>query len=114
MIHVCSLARMPSTVIETGASHIVTLLRLTDRAKRPDHIAPELEFLALLLVKEGYARMSGEVEGAELCATARGKFMVEHLGAWLPSVAEHAREAQGGEPLARLVQVVLKLVEMGA
>ena len=39
MIHVCSLARMPSTVEETGASHIVTLLRLTDRAKRPSHIA---------------------------------------------------------------------------
>ncbi len=41
MIHVCSLARMPATVDETGASHIVTLLRLTDRAKRPPHIAPE-------------------------------------------------------------------------
>jgi predicted protein tyrosine phosphatase len=41
MIHVCSLARMPSTVTETGASHIVTLLRLTDRAKRPAHIALE-------------------------------------------------------------------------
>lgn len=41
MIHVCSLARMPATVHETGASHIVTLLRLTDRAKRPAHIAEQ-------------------------------------------------------------------------
>jgi predicted protein tyrosine phosphatase len=41
MIHVCSLALMPSTVTETGASHIVTLLRLTDRARRPEHIAQE-------------------------------------------------------------------------
>ncbi len=41
MIHVCSLARLHTTVGETGASHIVTLLRLTDRARRPDHIAPE-------------------------------------------------------------------------
>jgi predicted protein tyrosine phosphatase len=41
MIHVCSLARLHATVDETGASHIVTLLRLTDRAKRPHHIAPE-------------------------------------------------------------------------
>ena len=32
---------MQATVDETGASHIVTLLRLTDRAKRPAHIAPE-------------------------------------------------------------------------
>jgi predicted protein tyrosine phosphatase len=41
MIHVCSLARLHATVDETGASHIVTLLRLTDRAKRPAHIALE-------------------------------------------------------------------------
>ncbi len=41
MIHVCSLARLYSTVDETGARHIVTLLRLTDRVERPSHIAPE-------------------------------------------------------------------------
>jgi predicted protein tyrosine phosphatase len=41
MIHVCSLARLHATVDETGASHIVTLLRLTDRVQRPSHIAPE-------------------------------------------------------------------------
>ena len=41
MIHVCSLARLYSTVDETGARHIVTLLRLTDRVERPPHIAPE-------------------------------------------------------------------------
>ncbi len=41
MIHVCSLARLYATVNETGARHIVTLLRLTDRVERPRHIAPE-------------------------------------------------------------------------
>ncbi|HEY1475204.1 MAG TPA: protein tyrosine phosphatase [Pseudolabrys sp.] len=41
MIHVCSLARLYATVDETGARHIVTLLRLTDRVERPTHIAPE-------------------------------------------------------------------------
>jgi predicted protein tyrosine phosphatase len=41
MIHVCSLARLHATVDETGARHIVTLLRLTDRVERPSHIAPE-------------------------------------------------------------------------
>ena len=35
MIHVCSLARLHDTVAETGASHIVTLLRLIDRVQRP-------------------------------------------------------------------------------
>ena len=41
MIHVCSLARLYDTVDETGARHIVTLLRLTDRVTRPTHIAAE-------------------------------------------------------------------------
>jgi predicted protein tyrosine phosphatase len=41
MIHVCSLARLYDTVDETGARHIVTLLRLTDRVERPSHIAPQ-------------------------------------------------------------------------
>jgi predicted protein tyrosine phosphatase len=41
MIHVCSLARLYATVDETGARHMVTLLRLTDRVERPAHIAPE-------------------------------------------------------------------------
>ena len=41
MIHVCSLARLHATVDETGARHIVTLLRLVDRVQRPSRIAPE-------------------------------------------------------------------------
>ena len=41
MIHVCSLSRLHATVDETGARHIVTLLRLVDRVQRPAHIAPE-------------------------------------------------------------------------
>jgi predicted protein tyrosine phosphatase len=41
MIHVCSLARLYDTIDETGARHIVTLLRLTDRVERPAHIDAE-------------------------------------------------------------------------
>jgi predicted protein tyrosine phosphatase len=39
MIHVCSLARLHHTVEQTGALHIVTLLKHTDRVERPIHIA---------------------------------------------------------------------------
>src|ERR1700716_1649866 len=35
MIHVCSLARLHETVEETGALHVVTLLKQTDRVERP-------------------------------------------------------------------------------
>ena len=40
MIHVCSLARLHETVEETGALHVVTLLKDTDRVERPNSIVP--------------------------------------------------------------------------
>jgi predicted protein tyrosine phosphatase len=39
MIHVCSLARLHATVEETGALHVVTLLKDTDLIQRPRGIA---------------------------------------------------------------------------
>ena len=39
MIHVCSLARLHETVEATGARHVVTLLKDTDRVERPNSIA---------------------------------------------------------------------------
>jgi predicted protein tyrosine phosphatase len=40
MIHVCSLARLYDTVAQTGARHVVTLLKQTDRVVWPDGLAP--------------------------------------------------------------------------
>ena len=47
MIHVCSLARLHDTVAETGARHIVTLLRLIDRVQRPASDRAETNHLML-------------------------------------------------------------------
>ncbi len=41
MIHVCSLARLYGTVEQTGARHIVTLLRTVDRVQRPQSVLAE-------------------------------------------------------------------------
>jgi predicted protein tyrosine phosphatase len=38
MIHVCSLARLHPTVAETGAKHIVTLMKDVDMVRRPPSI----------------------------------------------------------------------------
>jgi predicted protein tyrosine phosphatase len=38
MIHVCSLARLHETVDGTGARHVITLLKHTDRVERPGSI----------------------------------------------------------------------------
>jgi len=79
------------------------------RGQRPDHIAPELEFVALTLAKEAYARLSGEAEGGEICAEAREKFLAEHLCRWLPLIAERA-ESGGHEDLAAAARLVNRVL----
>jgi predicted protein tyrosine phosphatase len=76
MIHVCSLARLHATVDETGASHIVTLLRLTDRAKRPDHIAAENHLIL------GMDDIAEAVEGQMLPADEHVARLIAFAGKW--------------------------------
>ena len=57
MIHVCSLSRLHDTVHQTGALHIVTMLKDTDRVERPDHI---LESNHLIL---GMDDITSEMDG---------------------------------------------------
>lgn len=58
-------------------------LKPSERLKElPDHIAVELEFMSLLLLKEAYARLEGWEEQVNLCVDAEGKFLRDHLGWW--------------------------------
>jgi len=41
MIHVCSLARLPKTVEDTGARHVITLLKDIDLVRRPHVVIPD-------------------------------------------------------------------------
>jgi len=47
-----------------------------------DHMAVELEFMALLEWKEQYAKEKGQVENAEIVRDAKIKFLKEHLAKW--------------------------------
>jgi predicted protein tyrosine phosphatase len=76
MIHVCSLARLHATVDETGARHIVTLLRLTDRVERPHHIAPENH---LVLAVDDITAPS---EGCTVPAEEHVKRLIDFVGSW--------------------------------
>jgi predicted protein tyrosine phosphatase len=76
MIHVCSLARLYATVDETGARHVVTLLRLVDRVQRPTHIPPENHLI--LPVDDVTAPMDGyTVPGHE-----HVQRLIDFVGAW--------------------------------
>jgi len=76
MIHVCSLARLYDTVDETGARHIVTLLRLTDRVERPRHIAPENH---LVLAVDDIAE---PIEGYTLPGQEHIERLIDFVGQW--------------------------------
>jgi predicted protein tyrosine phosphatase len=76
MIHVCSLARLHATVDETGARHVVTLLRLTDRVERPSQIAPENH---LVLAVDDIAM---PMEGYTVPAQEHVERLIEFVGQW--------------------------------
>ena len=60
----------------------------TSRQEKPDHVVSELEFMALLCLKESIARGNGQAPEAAVCRDAQAKFLKDHLGRWL--VAFHA------------------------
>jgi TorA maturation chaperone TorD len=51
--------------------------------ERPDHLATELEFMYMLLLKEAYATSSSLPEKAEICVDAQRKFLQDHLACWI-------------------------------
>ena len=79
--------------------------------ERPDHIVPQLEFVALLYAKEAYAFMCRDHAGAAVCSESREKFVREHMSGWLPSfVAETA--AAGGDPLHSLAELATSVTKV--
>lgn len=55
--------------------------------ERPDHVAVELEFLALLALKEAVALATGEAGRVDVCRDAARRFLADHAGRWLPALA---------------------------
>lgn len=84
--------------------------------ERADHVVTELEFLALLCLKEGLALGNGREEQAAVCRDAQAKFLRDHLGRWVSAfeaaVAKHARLALY-PAVARLVRDLV-LADAGA
>jgi predicted protein tyrosine phosphatase len=76
MIHVCSLARLHDTVGETGARHIITLLRNTDQAVRPATVAAENHLI--LSMDDIVAPM----DGYEAPAEAHVARLIDFVGGW--------------------------------
>lgn len=79
------------------------------RGDRPDHVAAQLEFLALLCVKEAHARLSQESDGAAVCLEARRAFLEQHVLSWLPAFQTRVSEAARHPLFGSLAGAVLGL-----
>ena len=55
--------------------------------ERPDHIACEFEFLALLALKEAIAVAAADDERLSLCRDATSSFLRDHPGRWVRALA---------------------------
>lgn len=80
--------------------------------EREDHLAVELEFMAFLIQKEAYALYRGDAGHAAQMRELQGKFMVDHLGRWVPSFAGRfeAREPSLAKDLREWVAADVKVL----
>lgn len=71
-------------------------LDTTELHEMLDHIAVELEFYGVLLLKQAILTHEGDGEGAAIVLDARRKFLTDHLGAFVAAIA--AQPAVRAEP----------------
>lgn len=75
-------------------------------AERPDHIALELEFLYLVVLKEAWARAEANRDHLDVCRSAQTAFLRDHLARWVGQVSGRIAIAGRGtfyESAARLL-----------
>ncbi len=92
----------------TSGSADLTVEASVEAAQRelPDHLAVELEFLSLLLLKFLYARREGMREAEEVTHTAMTAFLRDHLGGWVEPFAERVEKA----PVSSAFRALAKLL----
>ena len=76
MIHVCSLARLHATVAQTGARHVVTLLKDTDLVQRPGGVASENHLIL------GMDDITGPLEGYVAPADEHVTRLIDFVRGW--------------------------------
>lgn len=77
----------------------------------PDHLAVELEFLSLLLVRESYAVDRRLRPQARVTAEAAATFLEHHLGRWVGAFAQAMAEAGAGSPYHELAALCVAAVD---
>jgi DMSO reductase family type II enzyme chaperone len=77
----------------------------------PDHIACELEFYSLLLVKQAYAQTRGHKLEHSIAQRAARRFLEQHLGRWVAPLERSIGEAGASAPYRLLGAFLDALVQ---
>jgi nitrate reductase assembly molybdenum cofactor insertion protein NarJ len=84
------------------------------RGDRPDHVVAELEFMALLLLREADATESDDRDTREVCDEVARAFLRDHLGTWLEAWAARVGSQPDLAPWATVATVAAAFVELEA
>ena len=76
----------------------------------PDHLCAELEFYSLVLVKQAYALDADWTERRAVAHRAATAFLDDHLGRWVPALAEQLAEHGAAEPYRALAALLAAAV----
>jgi DMSO reductase family type II enzyme chaperone len=82
-----------------------------DLNERPDHVTVELQFMAMLYIKEAYAWNTDSTQRVEVCIDARKKFLKDHLGMWMPSFCSMIESKTGVEYYNMLSKLALNFLK---
>ena len=83
-----------------------------DFRELPDHIAAELEFLYLLIYREGEAQASSDHAKAGKARQLRQRFLREHLGRWIGPFTQAMQQGAESGFYAELATVTREFLEI--
>ena len=96
----------PHRLADLAAFYSAFGLQTSDNAcERQDHICMELEFMAVLMMKEAYA-LENQLDQDQLATgrDAQKKFLHEHLARWTPAFCRRLAKLTADTPMQKLAQ----------
>ena len=103
----------PHRLADIAAFYLVFGVEVgADAGERQDHLAVELEFMAVLTAQQANLLNTGSAgEGVYTCRQAQAVFMRDHLGRWLPAFVRRLSRVVGPGALEALSRLALVFVE---
>jgi TorA maturation chaperone TorD len=99
----------PWLLVELERAYARAGVQPSGAAEPADHLATELEFLALLCERESRAWEGGSPAGAAILEGWQREFL-GHMRAWLPALASRLSEESPGSPYQALVEALMAYV----